>query len=225
MSIRVPFFHYSILESLDDILTAGRLLSRDSLANQGMDFQDISIDHTQRIRQALGLTNYVPMFAGFYTLYREYSFNGYLMNNYDDPKITNVSFYGSLNRTLQQSLGDNYQNVIIFMIDAEHIYRNADEGRIRAFSDIAIKADSYELEPITNRDNLLEQLNAYITGQNTKVEIDLLDDGETSIDCLANIEAVIVDNEEIEQQVHATMQKCRKRCQVFVNPLPRGPVE
>ncbi len=224
MSIRVPFFHYSTLDSLEDILTAGRLLSRDSLENVGKAFKDISIDPSQTIRHSMGLTNYVPMFAGFYTLYREYHFNGYLMNNYDNPKIQNVSFYGSLNKTLQQNLGEDYQNVVIFMINDEHIYQSADKGRIRAFSDIAIKDESYELEPIDNRGQLLDQLDIYITGQNTKVEVDLLDENELSIDCMANIEALIVDNEQIEEKVNRILGNCGKCCQVFVNPLPRAAV-
>jgi hypothetical protein len=165
------------------------------------------------------------MFAGFYELYRDYDFNVYLMNNYDEPKIQNVSFYGSLNKTLQRNLGDNYQNVIIYMVNDEHIYQNADAGKLRAFSNIAIKEDSYELGPINNRAKLIEQLDMYISGQNTKVEVDLLDDCGNSIICMDNIEALIVDNDEIERKVQTIMSRCGKQCQVFVNSLPRNPFE
>jgi hypothetical protein len=224
MAVGIPFFHYTTLSSLKDILTEGRILSRDCLTNRGTEFEDISIDHNQTVRQSIGLTKYIPMFAGFYSLYRAYEFNGYLMNNYDNPKIQNVSFYGSLNKVLQQTLGENYQNVIIFMIRDEHIYLKADEGKIRFFSDIAIKEETVELEPIGSKAELQAYLDMFISGQNTKVELDLLDDGNSSITCMNNIEALIVDSEKIEQQVRDIMGNCNKQCQVFVNPLPRNPI-
>ena len=218
--MRIPFFHYTILESLQDILTEGRLVSRCSLVNKRKKFTDISIDPAQTTRESMGLTKYIPMFAGFYELFRDYEFNGYLMENYDSPKVQNKSFYGTLHKVLKNSLGENYPNVIIFMINDEHIYNSSDKGNLRFFSDIAIKNEAFEI-CIKNRKELQSFLEFFTDGTNISGEVDILDDGNTSISCMSDIEALIVDNDEIQKQVQKILDKCNKSCQIFVNSLPR----
>jgi hypothetical protein len=46
---------------------------------------------------------------------RSYEVNGYLMSNYDDPKLQNKSFYGTLNKVLQFKKGIDYSKVVILL--------------------------------------------------------------------------------------------------------------
>ena len=198
--MRIPFFHYTCLDNLPSILEDARLVSRQGLAKKDSKFSDISIDPVQPVREALGLLDYVPLFAGFYELYRSYELNGYLMNKYDDPKVQNKSFYGTLNKTLQTKMGNNYESIIILLVNDELVYKFADQGKIRFFTDIAVKEHAIE-RPADNRANLLNCLKAGIEGTNISGEIDLLDDGQVSIGCTSDIEAIIVDNDSIKKQV------------------------
>jgi len=222
--MRVPFFHYTCLDSLPSILEDARVVSRHWLARNGREFTEISIDPDQQVRDELELLDYVPLFPGFYTLFRGYELNGYLMLEYDDPKVQNKSFYGSLNKVLQVNMGDKYENVITLLVDDELVYNFADQGKVRFFSDIAIKSDAEE-SVISNRKDLLSCLKAGINDSNISGEIDLLDDGKVSIAFPSDIEALIVDNDEVEKQVMTALGTCntsRNLPQVFVSELPRN---
>lgn len=218
--MRVPFFHYTCLDNLPSILKDVRVVSRYCLAKDDKEFTDISIDTNQTGREQLGLTKYVPLFPGFHTLYRGYELNGYLMEQYDNPKVQNKSFYGSLNKILQVRMGDKYDNVIILLVDDELVYNFADQGKVRFFSDIAIKPDAYEIE-IKSRADLVKSLREDIKGSNISGEIDLLDDGKVSIAFTSDIEALIVDNDKVEKQVMTALSTCGKLPRMFISELPR----
>lgn len=222
--MRVPFFHYTCLESLPGIVQDSKLLARYWLAKKCREFTDISIDPKQPVREQRGLLNYIPLFPGFYTLYRGYEFNGYLMREYDDPKVQNKSFYGTLNKTLQFKQGINYENVIILLVNDALVYDFADKGKVRFFSDIAVKPEAVEL-PIGTRMDLKDALLKSIDDSNISGEIDLLDDGNVSICCPSDIELIIVDNDKVKQQVDAALAACRtggKTPQVLISNLPRN---
>ena len=222
--MRVPFFHYTCLESLPSILKDTRLLSRYWLAKKCKEFTDISIDPKQPIREQRGLLTYVPLFPGFYTLFRSYELNGYLMREYDAPKVQNKSFYGTLNRTLQFKTGIKYENVIVLLVNDEVVYNFADKGKVRFFSDIAVKPDVQEL-PVNNRTALKDALMKSIDDSNISGEIDLLDDGNVSICCSSDVEAIIVDNDEVKKQVTTALGAYNadgEVPQVFISKLPRN---
>ncbi len=223
--MRIPFFHYTSLDSFNNILSDGRLISRNGLMAKGKKIVDISIDPTQAKRETLGLTNYIPMFAGFYEKFRSYELNGYLSSEYDSPKVYNKSFYGSLNKTLQNTMGKNYERVIIILVKDELVYRYADAGKVRLFTDIAIKDDAVEL-PVKSKEDLLIWLKLNIQDSVISAETDVLDDGFISICCTDDIEALIVDNDAIKKETEAIITKCRKKVPpIFVSPLPRNPAE
>jgi hypothetical protein len=224
--LRIPFLHYTSFDNLPHILEDTRLVSRNGLRKNSWDFDDISIDPAQPVREELGLLDYIPLFAGFYELFRSYELNGYLMNHYDDPKVQNKSFYGTLNKTLQPKMGDRYENIIILLVDDEHVYKFADQGKVRFFTDLAVKEYSRELS-IDNRADLKKCLEGGIEGTNISGEVDLLDDGVVSVGCMSDIEAIIVDNDRIKAQVLDTVSKYCKKGEVpvtIVSELPRNPI-
>jgi hypothetical protein len=218
--LRIPFFHYTNLDSLPAIVQDGRVISRYWLGTYGKKFCEISIDEKQPVRKERGLLQYVPLFAGFYTLYRGSEFNNYLDRHYDDPKVQNKSFYGALHKTLRNKMAQDYEKVIILLINDNLIYNLADQGKIRFFSDIAVKPGIKEV-PIRNRDQLIEALGKHISDHNISGELDLLDDGKTSIKCTGDIEAVIVDNDKIREKVSLILSKCQVAPELFVSNLPR----
>lgn len=221
--MRVPFFHYTYLENLSNILKDGRVVARYWLEKNCRKFTDISIDPKQQAREKLGLLKYVPLFPGFYTLYRGYGLNGYLGREYDRPKVQNKSFYGSLNKVLQFKNGIKYDNVIILLVNDELVYNFADQDKVRCFSDIAVKQNAQECA-IRNRTDLQEFLKKSIDDSNISGEIDLLDDGKVSIAFTADIEVLIVDNDEVKKQIVTTLSTCNthgKPPQTFVSKLPR----
>jgi hypothetical protein len=197
--IKIPFFHYTHLESLPSIVADHRIKSRFSLVQKGTKFSEISIDPTQQQREKLGLTNYVPLFPGFYALFRSELLFHYLEKEYDAPKVQNKSFYGTLNKVLQFKQGIKYDCIVILLINDEFIYTLADQGKVRFFSDIAIKGTAIEL-PVIDRDSLKLCLLSCIEGTNISGEIDLLDEGEGAVP-LTSVDAIIVDNKEVGKQV------------------------
>jgi len=223
--MKVPFFHYTYLDSLPSIIKDARVVSRHWLAKYGREFTDISIETGPSVREGFELLDYIPLFPGFYAKFRSYELNGYLMYEYgEDPKVQNKSFYGSLNRVLQVRLDDNYENVIILLVDDELVYNFADQDKVRFFSDIAIKAEAEEIE-INNRMDLKNCLETHIDDSNISGEIDLLDDGKVSIAFPSDIEALIVDNDEVKKQVMTALGTCNTSGnlpQVFVSKLPRN---
>lgn len=220
--MKIPFFHYTYLESLTSIVKDKRIESRSHLLKSGKRFSEISIDPSQEHREKLGLTNYVPLFPGFHALYRSYQLYCYLAKEYDQPKVQNKSFYGTLNKVLQFKQGIKYDNVIIFLINDEFVYSLADQGKVRFFSDIAIKDTAVELE-VTDSESLKLCLLSCIDGSNISGEVDLLDDGEGAVS-FNNVDAIIVDNKEIGKQIIAILGSCVKdiETKIFVMPLPRN---
>jgi hypothetical protein len=220
--MKIPFFHYTYLESLASIVKDKRIESRLHLIKSGKRFSEISIDPNQQQRGKLGLTNYVPLFPGFYALYRSYQLYCYLAKEYDQPKVQNKSFYGTLNKVLQFKQGIKYDNVIIFLINDEFVYSMADQGKVRFFSDIAIKDTAVELEA-NDRESLKLCLSSYIDGSNISGEVDLLDDGEGAVS-LNKVDAIIVDNKEIGKQIMTILSSSAKAIEtkIFVMPLPRN---
>lgn len=225
---RIPFFHYTFLDSLDKILTDKQIRSRYCLDSSRQDFVDISIDPEQPVRTKKGLNNYVPLFAGFYARFRSYELNGYLMNNYDDPKVQNPSFYGSLNETLRQKLGNQYEKVIILLVNDERIYEFADGGKIRLFSNIAVKPDSIEY-PIKNRKQMIKKMESCMSGGNIYCEADLMDNCKRAINFPEDIEVMIADNDNIRKKIFQKLKDnlspmALSKIPLFVSELPRGKV-
>ena len=225
---RIPFFHYTSLDNLERIINERAIRSRRQLALQGRPFDDISIDPSQSKRKDLGLVDYVPTFAGFYAGFREPAIYDYLRDNYDEPRVHNPSFYGSLNKVLQFSLKQDYEKVVILLIDDALVYDLADHGRIRLFSDIAVKWRSEEIA-IANRGELQSQLSDCVNYGNINCEVDLLDNGADCISYPKDIKMIIVDNAEIETKVWNMMDATRIRRRVWpkllVSRLPRNPLE
>lgn len=224
--MKIPFFHYTSLENLSNILTNGQLVSREGLKQKRMEFVDVSIDPTQTARQGLGLLNYIPLFPGFHGLYRSSELNRFLMDNYDDPKVCNKTFYGALNKTLQPKRGSSYEKIIILLVNNELVFKFADYGKIRFFTNIAIRSNSAEMI-VRNRKDLEKWLTEGIEGENISGEIDLLDDGKISIGCTSDIEAIVVDNRKIRKQVIDIINKYEttgEKPSIFVSELPRDPI-
>ena len=221
--MRIPFFHYTYLDSLAGIAGDGRIISRGQQARAGKRFTDISIDSRQPVRARLGLLDYVPLFPGFYALFRGYELNGFLMANYDQPKVQNKSYYGSMNKVLQFKKGIEYGNVISMLIKDECIFDLADKGRIRFFADIAVKPGTREY-PIRSRKDLSARLAEGISGSNISGEVDLLDDGKTSVAFPSDIEAIVVDSARVGEDVRRLLRQCRggESARVFVSEHPRN---
>lgn len=222
--MKIPFFHYTYLDNLTAIISDGRISSRASLTSAGKKFTDISIDPKQPVRDDLGLLNYIPMFPGFYSKYRGAELNDYLRLHYDEPKVQNKSFYGSLNKVLQFKPNTKYEEVITLLVKESLIYDFADRGKVRFFSNIAVKP-SVEEEMISNRRELKAYLEKHTSGTDTACEIDTLDDGNTSIAFPSEIEAIIVDNESVKQKVDGILGTASGQGRVsniFVSSLPRN---
>lgn len=224
--MRIPFFHYTSLDNLPNMLINGRLMSREGLEQKGEEFHDVSIDPAQTTRRERGLTKYIPLFAGFHGLYRGYELNGFMSNRYDDPKVMNKTFYGALNKTLQTNMGINYEKIIILLVNNELVFKYADYGKVRFFTDIAIRSTSDEMR-VRSRMDLEKCLGEGISGEYVSGEIDLLDDGKASIGCPSDIEAIIVDNNVIRKQVKDIIDAHGNRGEtqaIFVSKLPRNPI-
>ena len=202
----------------------GRVVSRLGQIEAGRNFTDISIDSRQPVRSRLGLLNYIPMFPGFYSRYRGYELNGFLMSNYDEPKVQNKSFYGTFNKVLQFKDGMDYEKVLTLLINDEVVYRRAEEGRVRFFDDIAVKPNAIEV-PIANRRELTDALMANISGADISGEVDLLDDGTTSVSFPTDIEAIVVDSERIGLEVGKILRqysRVQSFPKIFVSEHPRN---
>jgi hypothetical protein len=222
-SMRVPFFHYTSLDNLPRILIDSRLKSRSELNRNLTLFNDVSIDSRQLTRGKLGLMKFIPLFAGFYTIYNNEELSDCLNKKHSYTLVQNKTFYGSLNQTLQFNLGKDYEKIIILMVNNELVYKFADQGKARFFSDIAIREESEETT-ISNRLDLENCLKENIDGPFISGEIDVLDDGKVSIGCMSDIEAIIVDNERIKARVLEVIAKHgRTSPLVLVQALPRNP--
>lgn len=215
------------MENLFDIFEKGQIHSRNWMLNKGIDFQDISIDPEQPVREEKGLLDYVPLFIGFYSLWRNSEFNMYLMRYYDKPtRIQNPSFFGSFNKVLRPRLGDLYERVVILLIKSDVIYNFADKGYIRFFTDIAVKPEVEECNCL-NKDNLIQNIKDNIINErNIYCEIDVYDDGIRCISVPSDIEAIIVDNDKIRDElIRDTTSKYGKNIlngiPIFIKELPR----
>jgi hypothetical protein len=222
--MRIPFFHYTNIENLQSILVNKRIISRDGLKKTGTGFNDVSIDPTQPVRKDKNLWGYIPLFPGFYTYNRSNQFGYYLKQEYDKPIVQNKSFYGTLHKTLRTKMGNNYENIIIFLVKDALIYQFADKGKVRFFKDIAVKPNVPEL-PVKNRQDLTKCLKQNISEPNISGEVDLQDDSVVSIGCTSDIEAIIVDNQNIFSKVSNIINKfntCETKPAYFISPLPRN---
>lgn len=144
--VKFPIFHYTHLENFIEIAKSGQLRCREVLISRRTEFNDVSIDEEQVIRTAMELTGHVPMYVGFYELFRSYALNGYLMGNYDDPKVQNPNFYGSLNVHIRNKLDTDYSKMVILLIKTEKITELIKAHRIRLWNTVAISGDASEIE-------------------------------------------------------------------------------
>jgi hypothetical protein len=120
-------------------------------------------------------------------------------------------------------LGKDYEKIIILMVNNELVYQFADHGRIRFFTDIAIRAESDEVQ-IKDRSDLENCLKEGTNGSFISGEIDVFDDGKISIGCMCDIEAIIVDNDGIKAKVLDVIAKYNRNAPlVLVQGLPRNP--
>jgi len=222
---KVPVFHYTPLDNFYEILSHGQLHSRTWLDQNTVTYEDISIDPEQPIRAQKGLLTHVPLFLGFYALWRDNeNYHIHLANNYDDPKIQNPSFFGSLNKILRMRLGESYQRIILLLIKWDVITEFADRGYVRYFTDIAVKPDADEYD-CPNSNQLLSNIDGDIEDdRNLKSEIDILDDGKKCIHVPNDLEAIIVDNEEIKSELTAKAGTELETIPIYVHSLPRHPL-
>lgn len=230
MDIKVPFCHYTYLDNLYSIIEMGQLRSRKALKKGRINFEDISIDPDQSTRENMGLTSSVPIFIGYYTLFRK-SRNlwKYLRDNYESPKIQNTRFYGALHKTIKNEKPDRYERVVTIIIHFDKICESANKGLITFYTDIAIKSDSECLECLS-KDQLLKNIEDNITinergGKETTCEIDLYEDGENFIKFPQDIEAIVVSTETIKELVHEKIlthygATIAKNIPIFVDALP-----
>ena len=223
---KVPFFHYTFLDNIDSIISEEQVRSRFCLERLKKSFEDISIDPQQPVRRHKGLDKYIPLFAGFYTLYRGYKLNGYLNRNYDNPKVQNPSFYGSFNETLRHKLGEDYEKVITLLVKERLVYNFADDDKVRLFSNIAVKPDSIEY-PVKSQQQLRSKIGECISESNVYCEVDLFDDCKESIKFPSDIEAIIVDNVRVLEETSRKLEDFGPRKNellLCVSQLPRGRV-
>jgi hypothetical protein len=223
--VRVPFFHYTHFDNLEKIIDDGMIKSREykNKEEEGS-YKDISINERQEIRKEKGLTDYIPLFAGFYTKWRNYPLNGYLQREYDDPKVQNTVFYGSLNKHIRDKLGEDYESVIIMMIKHNRIYELIDEGNVLLYDTIAIRSDSNELR-FSDKDQFLDCLENCIIDSSFECEVDILYDEKNLLRFPDDVEIIIVDNEEIENKVNTMLMKKGYKIPVYINPLLRDKTE
>ncbi len=123
-------------------------------------------------------------------------------------------------------MSSDYEKIIILLANNELVLEFADYGKIRFFTDIAMRSNSAEM-PVTNRKNLEKCLAEGVQVENISGEIDLLDDRKVSIECTSDIEAIIVDNEKIRRKVIDIVSKYKtagKMPSVLVSKLPRDPI-
>jgi hypothetical protein len=192
--------------------------------NAGRHFNEISIDPEQEGRSELKLTNYIPLYVGYYRRYCRGEINDYLCHNYDDPVIYNGSFYGSLNKTLRTNLGDDYENIILLLIHNDRIRYHADNDLVRLFNNIAIKSDTIELICNSYDDFNDKVLECKADGERVYCELDILDNNQ-AIRIPDDIEAIIVDNERIKNKIISKISRFDvnlvQQLKFFICPLPR----
>ncbi|QQG48409.1 MAG: hypothetical protein HY247_06600 [archaeon] len=157
-------------------------------------FKDVSIDLRQPKRSSLGLTNYLPTFAGFYSHQRGTGLDIYLQSNYDDPRVQNPSFYGSLHKVLRRR--SYYREIVILLIREDLVLKFADARRLLLFTDIAVKEHANRIETLNGSD-LLSTLRNQVRHGSLYCEVDLLDDDEGWVGFPQDIEAIVVDNESV----------------------------
>lgn len=219
---KVPVFHYTTLDNFYDIISNGQLHSRTWMKEHGTTFQDISIDPDQPVREEKGLLDYVPLFLGFHALYRDdINLHIYLQDNYDEPKVQNPSFFGSLNKILRQRLGASYERVILLLIRWDAITNFANQGYIRFFSDIAVKPDVEECDCADSNELTHNIETNILNDRNLYSEIDVFDDGKRCICVPSDIEAIIVDNDEIRIELTDKVGVTLGAIPIFVCKLPR----
>lgn len=220
--VKVPVFHYTPLDNFYDILSNGQMHSRTWMIEHGVLFQDISIDPEQPVREAKELLEYIPLFLGFYALYREdIHLHNYLRTKYDEPKVQNPSFFGSLNKTLRERLEGSYERVILLLIKWDMIMAFADKGYVRFFTDIAVKPDVNECKCKDGAEFQTNIINNIIDDRNLHCEIDIFDDGERCICIPDDLEAIVVDNDAIRNELTTRVGPQLGQIPIFVRRLPR----
>jgi len=221
---KVPVFHYTPLNNFYGIISNGQLHSRNWMKAHETTYQDISIDPEQPVREEKGLLDYVPLFLGFYALWRDdLDLHNYLVSNYDDPKIQNPSFFGSLNKVLRVRHADSYHRVILLLIKWNIITDFAERGYVRFFTDIAVKPDVDECD-CTDCEEFLSNIDQNIENdRNLYSEIDVLDDGVRCISIPDDLEAIIVDNDDIKGELITTVGAQLGTIPIYVHSLPRHP--
>jgi hypothetical protein len=228
MAIKIPFFHYTHLDNLLKIIETGEISSRKLLETKSLFFKDVSIDPIQETRNELGLTSSLPLFAGYYKLFRNYELNGYLQRNYDDPKLQNIRFFGSLHKTIREKYPEDYPKMTILLLNFEKICQLADEGKVKLFDDLAIKIGTIELDA-SNRNLLLTNINKCII-QNERKQNDITCevDVQLNTDSLIfpnDVEAIIVNDNEIWKSINIKIiqkydQIVPRKIEIFIDPLP-----
>ena len=107
------------------------------------------------------------------------------------------------------------------MIKWETIIDFADRGYVRFFTDIAVKPDVEECDCTDSIEFTRNIENNIINDRDLKSEIDVLDDGERCICIPFDIEAIIVDNDKIKEELTAEAGTILRSIPIFVRRLPR----
>lgn len=225
--VKIPFFHYTYLDNLIEIFRDGNLRSRAGLSVQELDYEDISIDPEQNIRKQMGLLEYVPIFPGYFKkYYRQDELDAYLRENYDDPRVYNRSFYGSLNKTLRAKLEEFYEKIVLLLLNHDKIIRYAEEGNVRFFDTIAIKGLADEFVCDCENDLLSNLTDCMGENGHLYCEIDIQDEGSGCLLMPEELEMVIVDNYKIRESLLDELKKFMTKedvneLNIIVAPLPR----
>ena len=215
---KIPFFHYTHLKTISKLLSDGGLMSRDCIKARGGTFRDIAVEVGESKRAHRNLTRSIPMFPGFYSRDRSLQLNMHMWEHYEEPPFSNSSYFGSLNRTLRERMGKEYQNVVSLLLKPQVVRRWADAGRARFFDQIAIKPESRE-HPAKTAAELEKRILDHIDGYHTYSEVDVLDDCKGTIAFPGDIEVIVVDNADVKKNVLARLGN--DRTTVLVSPLPR----
>jgi len=225
---RMPYFHYTAIDNLVEMFRSKHLRSRGWLLANARDFEDISIDPEQTRRAELELIDYVPLFPGYFQkYYREAELDEYLRRNYDEPRVYNRSFYGSLNLTLREELGEEYEQTSLLLLNHDKIMEYVKAGDIRFFTKIAIKPDAEEYE-CDDSEDLMNHLERCLGGNgHLYCELDVLDNGRECFEIPEDIERIIVDNEGmrvylIEELSNFMTEEEIGNINIIVAPLPRN---
>jgi hypothetical protein len=181
----------------------------------------------------MGLLECVPIFPGFfgfYAAFRSADLNAYLNSFYDKPRMQNRNFYKMIKKVRDNWGEEILCKLVILMINPDAIYRSAQRRLTRLFSGIAIEPDAIELSS-GSRSELLASLEGSLV-QNPRYsdihrdcycELHVIHElGKEITFDPRDIQAIIVDSNEVVSKVHKYMGK---EFTTLVSKFPRSDMD